>query len=293
MTVAEKQGPVNVIDDSLKDVCTGCVLLAMVLILVANGTILLIKQKYTPGVLCTVFAVIAACVLSYTKLRKLAVKETNTYLYCFVNAFLLMMLSMVLEMLATGTFPWSKADTNNDSDSNGYGKSYSTDGTLVYDGEWKGYYKRNGQGKAYRADGTLQYDGEWKNNKRNGNGKTYYSDGTLAYDGEWKDDMSNGNDDSNANTNDDANADTTGPHGEQYDGLNLLYFSATTFTTVGYGDVSPDTPLARACVVLAMMVFWLTTMNMSAPNFFFGINLVHELVMRLKRKSNTSGVGAL
>jgi Ion channel len=65
-----------------------------------------------------------------------------------------------------------------------------------------------------------------------------------------------------------------GPQSSGYDQADLLYFSFVTLTTVGYGDMSPATRLARSLVVmealvgqlyLAILVGRLVGLHLAAP----------------------------
>ena len=65
------------------------------------------------------------------------------------------------------------------------GKYSSADGSLEYDGQWKGDM-RHGQG-TFHLSGAYKYTGSWFENARHGQGKCVYFDGAL-YDGEWQSD---------------------------------------------------------------------------------------------------------
>lgn len=69
--------------------------------------------------------------------------------------------------------------------------------------------------------------------------------------------------------------DSTKPPGEQVGILDLLYFTAVTVTTVGYGDIVPVSPLARGIDIVlvtpARMIAWLlfvgTTVELTFTRF--------------------------
>lgn len=45
---------------------------------------------------------------------------------------------------------------------------------------------------------------------------------------------------------------------------NLFYYATTTFTTVGYGDYSPKSRVARVITAISMLTFWIRVMR--SPN---------------------------
>lgn len=67
----------------------------------------------------------------------------------------------------------------------GFGKMYSKEGDLNYEGEFK-LGKKEGQGKAYTYTGDfISYEGEFKNDKAHGIGISYWDETTIAFEGEF------------------------------------------------------------------------------------------------------------
>ena len=67
----------------------------------------------------------------------------------------------------------------------GQGTSYFSDGTKIYEGQWKAN-NYDGQGTEYLPGGG-KYVGGFKNDQKDGHGALYLPDGAKVYDGEWKD----------------------------------------------------------------------------------------------------------
>ena len=71
---------------------------------------------------------------------------------------------------------------------NGKGKEYSSDGKLIFEGEYINGL-RNGKGKEYdKGNGILIFEGEYSYRQRNGKGKEYDYDDKLIFEGEYLND---------------------------------------------------------------------------------------------------------
>jgi hypothetical protein len=84
-----------------------------------------------------------------------------------------------------GMYTFADGSTFNGSTMSGsrtQGKYSSKDGSIEYDGEWRGE-SRHGRGKFIVA-GDMKYIGSWHEDKRQGRGKCEFVDGSR-YDGEW------------------------------------------------------------------------------------------------------------
>lgn len=82
-------------------------------------------------------------------------------------------------------------ELNNEGMKNGNGKLFSSDGRIIYEGEFYND-KPEGMGKCFYNNGDY-YIGPFKNGLRNGKGTIYYENGTVHYEGDFSNDQPQGN----------------------------------------------------------------------------------------------------